>query len=396
MRFATAISTAANLETACLEAAERARRDLGAGRIDLCIVFVAAGYPACEQVPQILGDALAPATLFGCTGGGILGGGDEVEGQLAVSITLARLPRVQIHAALVTDADLPDPDAPPSAWVERIGIAADSARGFVVIPEPFTFSAERLLGGLDYAYPGVPKIGGIASGSRHPGGHALFLDRSTHHGGALVVSFAGDVVIEPLVAQGCKPFGKVGRITEAEHNYLKRVDGQPAMGFLQEQLETLQGEELELARSTPVFLGIAMDPFTTRAPEPGDFLIRNLLGFDPRSGTLSVGELLSVGRAVQFHLRDASTSREDLRQVLERATRTGAPAARGALLFSCLGRGHHLYGERGHDSRLFRDLVGAVPLGGFFCNGEIGPVQGTTYLHGYTSSFALFRERPRA
>ena len=34
----------------------------------------------------------------------------------------------------------------------------------------------------------------------------------------------------------------------------------------------------------------------------------------------------------------------------------------------------------------------AAPLGGFFCNGEIGPVGGRAYLHGYTASVALFRE----
>ena len=65
---------------------------------------------------------------------------------------------------------------------------------------------------------------------------------------------------------------------------------------------------------------------------------------------------------------------------------------RGALLFSCLGRGAHLYGEPDHDSRAFAQEVGEVALGGFFCNGEIGPVGDTTYLHGYTSSFGLFHE----
>jgi small ligand-binding sensory domain FIST len=92
---------------------------------------------------------------------------------------------------------------------------------------------------------------------------------------------------------------------------------------------------------------------------------------------------------VQFHLRDARTSADDLDQLLAR--HRGTPA--GSLLFSCLGRGTHLYGRADHDTDLVRRHFGDVPLGGFFCNGEIGPVQGTTFLHGYTSAFGLFRPR---
>jgi small ligand-binding sensory domain FIST len=101
-------------------------------------------------------------------------------------------------------------------------------------------------------------------------------------------------------------------------------------------------------------------------------------------------------QAVQFHLRDARTAAEDLSQHLERyrAGSTGAASPQGALLFSCVGRGMHLYGRPDHDTSLFEGALGSIPLGGFFCNGEIGPVGGTTFLHGYTSAFALFREAP--
>ena len=97
---------------------------------------------------------------------------------------------------------------------------------------------------------------------------------------------------------------------------------------------------------------------------------------------------------VQFHLRDADTSAQDLTAVLERfAMDNRENQAHGALLFSCLGRGQHLYGRPNHDSDIFHEKLGEVPLGGFFCNGEIGPVSGTTFLHGYTSSFGIFRSR---
>src|SRR5262249_29734662 len=128
----------------------------------------------------------------------------------------------------------------------------------------------------------------------------------------------------------------------------------------------------------------------------GDFLIRNILGIEPRSGALVIGEIPQVERTVQFHLRDAATSADDLRLTLKRYCEEhneGDGQAAGALLFSCLGRGRHLYGRANHDSECFRQYLGEVPLGGFFCSGEIGPVGGTTFLHGYTSSFGIFREK---
>ena len=142
-----------------------------------------------------------------------------------------------------------------------------------------------------------------------------------------------------------------------------------------------------------LFLGVVMDEFIDE-PQQGDFLIRNVMGMDDRNGSLAIGEMLKEGQMVQFHLRDADTSAQDLAAVLERyAGDNRENSVQGALLFSCLGRGQYLYGRPNHDTDLFRDKLGAVPLGGFFCNGEIGPVSGTTFLHGYTSSFGIFRPR---
>src|SRR5262249_49623864 len=91
-------------------------------------------------------------------------------------------------------------------------------------------------------------------------------------------------------------------------------------------------------------------------------------------------------------LRDKETSADDLNQVLNTyLSRAGHDHVTGALLFSCLGRGEYLYGKASHDTLSFQKKLGTIPIAGFFCNGEIGPVGGTTYLHGYTSCFALFR-----
>jgi small ligand-binding sensory domain FIST len=211
-----------------------------------------------------------------------------------------------------------------------------------------------------------------------------------------VAAFTGDVTLAPVLAQGCKPIGAVGTITRAENNLLHAIDQQRAVTFLQQQLEGLDDGDRELATTRPIFLGIAMNPFTDADKlGPGDYLIRNVLGFDPERGALSIGEVLAPGRRVQFHVMDHHTSAFDLRRALhQRAALSDKPA--GALMFSCLGRGQGLYGEPGHDSRLFFEEFGDAPLAGFFCNGEIGPVHDTTYLHGYTASIATFAPRRRA
>lgn len=389
MRFGSAASSNDDVERACEEAADAALAQLEGARADLCLLFVTSAMAGKERAGALVADRVGASCLVGATGNGVIGGGIEVEGRPAVSVTVASLPGSELSARHLSDGDLPGPDDPPSAWVECVGADPATARAILVFPEPFGFSPDRLLAGLDFAFPRAPKAGGIASGSQHPEGHVLFLGGRPHTGGAVVLTLSGAIQVDTVVAQGCKPFGRPGRITIAENHYLTAIDGKPALEFLQEQLQTLGEQDRELARSTPLFLGIAMDPFATQPPGPGDYLIRNVLGYDPESGILSIGEMLSVGRLVQFHMRDHRSAAQELRVLLRHAAE---PAPAGALLFSCTGRGRHMYGIEGHDSRVFTDTVGPVPLGGFFCNGEIGPVQGVTHLHGYTSVFALMRE----
>jgi small ligand-binding sensory domain FIST len=260
---------------------------------------------------------------------------------------------------------------------------------FVLLADPFSVRAEALLAGLDYAFPSSPKIGGLASGATSPGLNALFFDTEVFTEGAVGVALSGNVVVDTVVAQGCRPVGELMRVTRCEGNLLYELDGRPAFEALQELFTTLDERDRRLA-STALFLGVLMDEFREE-PRVGDFLIRNLIGADPRHGVLAVGEYLQEGMRVRFHLRDADTSAEDLHAMLKGYEKTSPESLSGVLLFSCLGRGEGLYGRPNFDTGVFREHLGDVPIGGFFCNGEIGPVGGDTFLHGYTSSFGLFR-----
>ena len=394
MKWTTAISRKTSFEDAVLECTESVARVLGSGPVSLALAFVTPHFA--DYYPRLYGLVsryLEPQTFLGCSGGGVIGGGEEVERAPAVTLVAARLPDVRIEPFHLSDA-LPDLDGPPDAWERLIGVRAQDEPQFVLLADPFSGRPEALLAGLDYAFPSSPKIGGLASGATSPGLNALFLDDDVFSEGTVGVALGGDVAIDTVVAQGCRPVGELMRVTGCRGNFLYELDGRPAFEVLQELFAALDERDRRLA-STALFVGVLMDEFR-KEPRVGDFLVRNLIGVDPRRGAIAVGENLQEGMRLRFHVRDAQTSAEDLQTMLKSYKKTLPGSVSGALLFSCLGRGEGLYGCPDFDTGVFREYLGDVPVGGFFCNGEIGPVGGATFLHGYTSSFGLFRPRTPA
>ncbi len=366
---------------------------------DLALLFVSAAFASeYPRVLPLIQSLLDVKVLIGCSGGGIVGGGHEIEAdQPAVSLTLAVLPGVELRPFHLDSDQLPDLDASPQRWQQMIGVEASQSPDFILLADGFTSNITDLLQGLDFAYPQAVKVGGLASGARTPGGNALFLAQSgsparLDREGALGLALWGNVVVDAVVAQGCRPIGRPMQVTEAQRNIILSLEGDPPLQVLQELVNHLSPADQELVRHS-LFIGVLMDEFKSQ-PEPGDFLIRVIMGVDPRLGAVAIGDRIRAGQTVQFHLRDATTSELDLRSVLERYRDRAMPrggSSAGALMFSCLGRGEQLYDQPDFDSQVFRSIVGELPMGGFFCNGEIGPVGKYTFLHGYTSSFGIFR-----
>lgn len=376
MRWASTVSDEPVLGRAVSRVAATLRAQLGDVRPDLLAVFVSAHHAAqFEHLPALLAAAFDPGLLIGCSAGGVIGGGREIEQRPGLSVTAAVLPDVELFPFHLQQ-DTPAGNLPQQSH-------------FVILADPFSFDTESFLRSLDRAYPSSRKIGGLASGGRQPGSNALFLGRDVHRTGLVGVALAGNIEVETIVAQGCRPIGEPMFITKCQGNLLWELDGVSAVKVLEDLYESLDPGDQELARHS-LFLGIVMSE-QQQEYRQGDFLIRNVVGMDADRGVLAVGAALHESSVVQFHLRDAKTSAADLEQLLAR--QEGLAQPQGALLFSCLGRGVYLYGRPDHDTDAFRRHMGDVPLGGFFCNGEIGPVHGTTFLHGYTSSFGLFRRR---
>ena len=390
MKWASHVSIKNNIEECIDESIKAVRNKMGDDEVHLTVVFVSPQFKdKYEEIPKLIRERMAPGFFLGCSGGGIVGGGREVENQPAFSITCAHLPYVEIKSIYSDTMSLPDQDTAPDVWREWLGVKVEKKPSFIFLADPFSFRGEEFLSGVDFAYPNSSKVGGLASGAQMQGENALYLDDKVYRSGLIGVALSGNIGMDTIVAQGCRPIGIPVKISKCSGTLLSEMNGQAPLELLESINEGLDENDKRLVQ-TSLFLGIEMDPLKDD-PQQGDFLIRNIMGADRASGGIQIGAMLREGQLVQFHLRDKDMSAEDLKLVLNRyKTSENSKKASGALLFSCMGRGQYLYGKPNHDSDMFRDQIGDIALGGFFCNGEIGPVGKTTFLHGYTSSFGIF------
>jgi len=390
MKWTTAISRASTLEAAVKEVAEELRENHGEA-MDLAVVFVSPHHALrYGALPGLLHKALTLRELVGCSGGGVIGGGHEVESGPALSVTVAWLPEVGLKSFALDGEAVQALAERPQSWHELLSLEPEHAPNFVLFPNPFTCPVQELVDGLDAAYPDSPKVGGMASGGQDRSTTCLFLRQGIEEAAVIGLVLWGDIEMETAVAQGCRPIGVPFIVTHCHKNLAIQLDGEAAIKALDKVFGNLNKADRERFRASPQ-VGVGLH--AGKAPfRQGDYLLRNVLGVDRDKGAVAVGTLLKVGMELRFHIRDANTSAVDLGVVLGSAAhRVGN--ADGALLFSCLGRGEGLYGRPGHDTGVFKKYFQDVPIGGFFGNGEIGPVQGKTYLHGYTSSFAIFRSK---
>jgi small ligand-binding sensory domain FIST len=355
---------------------------------DLSLLFAS---PAYEEIEALVAQAYrrtAASVLIGCSGQGVVGPSREIEGKAALSIMNLQLPRAELYPKHLEMDDLAALTT-VEAWRAWTGVAPDHINAWIVFVDPFTCDAEEVIGGLTAAYPGATIAGGLASGLQSSRGTQLFLNGAVYNSGAVILGVGGAYTVRTVVAQGAAPIGEPWTITAAERNVLRKIGNRPALDVLRETLGNLD-EELRGRAARNLLVGLAMNEYREHF-EQGDFLIRNVVGYDSDSGALAIGALPQVGQTIQFQIRDADAADFDLKRQLENArARVDPDLVAGALLCTCNGRGVGLFGTPDHDARSFTEAFGPVPMAGFFCNGEIGPVGGQTYLHGFTASLALF------
>ncbi|MGD1020709.1 MAG: FIST N-terminal domain-containing protein [Verrucomicrobiia bacterium] len=391
MRFASALTTKTDWAEAVEDLGCQVAAQLGTVKAQLAVLFAHPGYvPHIEKIIEATTKAVGAEHLLGCTGAGIIGTDREVEEKPALSLLVGELPGVTIYPFELAEKELEESTG-AAFWHYQLELEPSCQPQFVLLVDPYTTRAMQLVDALADAYPQAPMVGGLASGAQQAGENRLFVDGKVYDEGAVGIGLTGRVSLRSIVSQGCRPIGEPFTITRADKNVVFELAGRPPMKILQEMLPQLPTRDRDLARSA-LFLGRVVNEYQDEFSR-GDFLIRNLIGSDPQSGALAVGDLMRTGQTVQFQVRDAQTADEDLRHLL--AKERNDPARKqphGALLFSCLGRGERMYGTADHDIRVVQENIGPVPTAGFFCNGEIGPVGRRAFIHGFTSVVALFTE----
>ena len=377
-RYASALSRHPVAAHAVGEVAGALLEALEGERADLVVCFVSPHFVgATEDVGLALRELLEPRVLIGQTAAAIVGDASEVEDEPAISAWAACIPD-----ATVTPVGLDTLDAYDGTslvgWPDDVG----DAHTLVLLGDPFTFRVDAAIEELSIRHPEIQIIGGMASAARGPGGNRLVLDGATLAEGAVGVLLGGSPRVDTVVSQGCRPIGQPFVVTDAEGQSLRALGGKPALERLAELARSLPEEERNLL-SRNLHVGLVTDEHLSEFRR-GDFLVRNVLGATQEDGAIVVGANLEVGQTVQFQLRDAQAADEDLQELI-------APRhAAAALLFTCTGRGVRLFGTDDHDASTVQEILGPIPLAGAFCAGELGPVGGKNYVHGFTASLALF------
>jgi small ligand-binding sensory domain FIST len=390
-RFASSLSRLTDAEGAVAAIASEVRTALGELRPDLVACFVSHHHgPAIEELGPRLARELHAKVLIGCTGESIIGSAHEIERGPALSVLAAVMPGTTVQPFAV-HSEGGDEGETTFSSMPHVRIASEAS--LILLADPFSFPVHDFLERLNVELPGVPAIGGLASGGQGPGQNLLFTHAGLVEGGAIGVVVEGDVEVRAIVSQGCRPIGKPFVVTGCKDNFVLKLSGKPAYQVLMETLQSLPTPDQKLMQRGP-FLGLALDP-TKSSFERGDFLARGIVGLDKEANAIAVAdEGLRNGMTVQFLVRDAASAGEDLEHLVRDRAGKVDPASTGALVFSCNGRGSRMFQRPDHDIGCIRaGLETEVPAAGFFALGEIGPVGGKNFLHGFTASVALLRQR---
>lgn len=390
MPFAAALSNLPDGKQALEQVSAKALAELG-GRPDLAMLFYSA-----HHVPQVAD--LAPAAaerieadcLLGCPGETIIGNDQELEDGPAMSLWLARwsapVQMASFHLYLEQTSDGLSLLGWPDALVES------DARESVILmmADPYTFPVDVFLNNLNEERPGLRVMGGMASGVHGPGECRMIQNSKQRDQGAVGVLISGPLKVRPVVSQGCRPIGQHMVITKAKDNVISELGGKTPLAQLQVLWQQLSPRDQQLMQRG-LHVGRVINEYRSDF-QRGDFLIRNVLGVDRDNGSLTITDKVRIGQTVQFHVRDAESADQDLHDLLKMdlAAHEQQPAA--ALVFSCNGRGTRLFDEPHHDARSVRAEAGAVPLAGFFAQGELGPIGGQNFIHGFTASVVLFED----
>ena len=391
--YAVASHWAGDFDEAALQTwAQKLRAQLLAPRVSLGLVFMTPRFfPHARAVLEVLRVHAQIPLLAGCSSTSLIVNRQELEDAGGLVLALYHLPDGQLDGIHFTQ-DHVENSGDAGFWEQQTGVSRDRTNGWLAFVDPFNLDSEAWLRSWSETYAPQPIVGGLASGDSRAQETQVYLNGEMFEEGGVAISIGGDVRLSSVISQGCTPIGEPWTLTKVEQNLIHQIGNRPAYEVLAETFNHLTADQQKNSRGN-LFIGIVTNEYLEEFHR-GDFLVRNLLGADPSSGIVAVGALPRLGQTVQFQRRDALAATEDMHALLSRAKRqlAGVPIY-GACLCCCNGRGRHLFGAPDHDARMVQEEIGPIGMSGFFCNGEIGPIGGKNFLHGYTASLALFVKR---
>ena len=369
--------------------AEGLRAGLAASPVSLGLVFLTPKFFShAKAILEIIRVHAQVPLLAGCSSQGLIAGDQELEQNGGLALGLYSLPGAELKGFHFTQEQVEEANG-PGYWRLETGIEPDQTNGWLAFIDPFHLDSETWLRTWNEAYAPLPVLGGLASGDFTQQLTQVYLNGEVFEEGGVAISCGGQVKLAGVISQGCTPIGETWTLTKVEENIIHEIGNRPAYQVLAETFNHLSPEDQKKARGN-LFIGLVVNEYLDEFHR-GDFLIRNLLGADARSGSIAVGALPRLGQTVQFQRRSAAAATEDMNELLARAKTTLAGATLyGGCLCSCNGRGQGLFNRPNHDAQMVQQQLGPFGLTGFFCNGEIGPVGEKNFLHGYTASLALF------
>ena len=384
--FGSAVGTSLDPEDVARQLVDDVAASLDGRSPHVCLLFASAHFEdGLSEIAGAVADALPTRAMIGVTGETVVHDNQELENQPAVTLWAAYMPGVKVTSFHLSQSDLERLE-PPEAFQDYVSIDPLDQPYFITAADPYSINAQQLLDRLNSAYPGRPVVGGLASGAERAGQNSLVFDGHTLHHGAVGIALWGALRIDTVVSQGCRPIAEPMVITKAQRNVIHELGGKRAKQVFRSILDRCPVGDVTLAREKGMLIGRVIDESKTHFGR-GDFLMRQFR-LVPNADAILINDQVRAGQTIQFHVQDAESAAEDLESLLR--DQSAEPAA-GALLFTCNGRGTHLFNHRNHDARSLVEAFGSIPVAGISCAGEIGPVGSRNFLHGHTASIALFR-----
>jgi small ligand-binding sensory domain FIST len=389
MPFAAALSTAASTERALEEVCIQARERLP-DPPELALLFFSPHHAEADAALAGVASRVQARCLIGCVGEAVIGNDQEIEQRPAISLWLGKWTRpIQVEPFHLTSEQTSEGES-LMGWPDGILSADPNEAVLLTLGDPLSFPVDAFLAQVNADYPGLRVLGGMASGTFGQGVSPLVSHDRVVKGGAVGVLLQGAIGLRGIVSQGCRPIGRPLVITRGQENIIAELGGRPPLALLQQLWQELNDRDRQLFQRG-LHLGLVINEYQADF-QRGDFLVRNVLGLERESGALAIADHIRVGQTVQFHIRDAASADEDLHALLQLDLQAHERPPAGALVFSCNGRGTRLFQEPNHDARVIRSEAGPIPLAGLFAAGELGPIGGRNFIHGFTASVALFEE----